>query len=235
MRFRSSGDSEISGGDAWSNLPLAWSQIHRPSSGGQGGRRLGRAWGSGLGAGRLSWCLEHTPGYSLNSQVQSLMTWSLVPWQASGSDFQAVWTGLGDSHLRFAHHPSLLLLRVQPCHFGSGITHLLHRYLLGARCVPGPALDARGRARTRKGHCSPGGRGRGGPTVHRHVMPMVVHATEKHKTGCMFCQGVRKGLSEQVLFVLRPEYRERWSRAAQAEGRVGAKSRRLQQACCVRD
>lgn len=41
------------------------------------GRVVGRAWGSGLTAGR-SLCLEHTPGYSLNSWIQSLKRLSSV-------------------------------------------------------------------------------------------------------------------------------------------------------------
>lgn len=41
------------------------------------GRVVGRAWGSGLTAGR-SLCLEHTPGYSLNSWIQPLNRLSSV-------------------------------------------------------------------------------------------------------------------------------------------------------------
>lgn len=32
---------------------------------------------------------------------------------------------------------------------------------------------------------------------------VVINATEKCKAGCTFCQGVREGVSEEVLFALK--------------------------------
>lgn len=38
------------------------------------------------------------------------------------------------------------------------------------------------------------------------------------RQGCTFCQGVREGVSEEVLFALRHEYQERVSHAVRGSG-----------------
>lgn len=63
--------------------------------------------------------------------------------QASRSDLQAVWTGLGDSCLTLCPAPP----GVQPHHRGSGVTQSEHRYCRCLLCAR-PRSSRRGAART---------------------------------------------------------------------------------------
>lgn len=60
-----------------------------------------------------------------------------------------------------------------------------------------------------KGPCSPGADTVPGEGLGRGLTPtgmycqVVINATEKCKVGCTFCQGVREGVSEEVLFALK--------------------------------